>query len=254
MLETFLILLAGGVMLAAAVPDPISVTLHWLRLAGILALSFAGLATLWFALYGLPLPEARPMAIGTLVAAIVGVMLQLAFTQLGWRQTQRVFAVFAAVWAVETGVFFLHRDRTHLLKVEFLSLAGVAAMCGLALMDMLLGHAYLTAAKMTIAPFLRMNRALIVVLIVRTICAVVIAHFVNQARPVEKLWGIYGLYIGTRWFVGLLVPAIFLYMAHDCIKRRSTQSATGILYVAGALIFIGEIVALHLVRETGLPF
>ena len=113
---------------------------------------------------------------------------------------------------------------------------------------------YIPAAKMTIAPFLRMNRALIVVLIVRTICAVVIAHFVNQARPVEKLWGIYGLYIGTRWFVGLLVPAIFLYMAHDCIKRRSKQSATGILYVAGALIFIGEIVALHLVRETGLPF
>ena len=68
------------------------------------------------------------------------------------------------------------------------------------------------------------------------------------------LGGIYGLYIGTRWLVGLLVPAIFVYMAHDCIKRRATQSATGILYVAGVLIFIGEIIALYLLRQTGLPF
>ena len=60
--------------------------------------------------------------------------------------------------------------------------------------------------------------------------------------------------IGTRWAVGLLVPAMFVYMAHDCIKRRSTQAATGILYVAGLLIFIGEIIALHLVRQTGVPF
>ena len=56
----------------------------------------------------------------------------------------------------------------------------------------------------------------------------------------------------TRWLVGLLVPAVFVYMAHDCIKRRSTQSATGILYVAGVLIFIGEIVALYLVRGDGI--
>jgi hypothetical protein len=254
MLETFLILLAGGVMLAAAVPDPESVTLHWLRLAGILALSFAGLSTLWFGLYGSVFPELRGMAIALLIMTIVFVMLQLAFTQVGWPGTQRIFACAAALSAVETAVLFLQRDRAHLLPARYLSAAGVAAMCGLALMDMLLGHAYLTAAKMTIAPFLRLNRALIIVLIVRTFSAVAIAHFVNQAHPVEHLWGIYGLYIGTRWFVGLLVPAVFLYMAHDCIKRRSTQSATGILYVAGVLIFIGEIVALHLLRETGLPF
>jgi hypothetical protein len=58
----------------------------------------------------------------------------------------------------------------------------------------------------------------------------------------------------TRWAVGLGVPAAFIYMAHDCIRRRSTQAATGILYVTGVLVFIGEIVALYLLRETGLPF
>ena len=68
------------------------------------------------------------------------------------------------------------------------------------------------------------------------------------------LWGQYGILILTRWIVGLVVPAILVYMANDCIKRRSTQSATGILYVAGVLVFIGEMIALYLVRVTGLPF
>ena len=67
------------------------------------------------------------------------------------------------------------------------------------------------------------------------------------------LWGAHGLIIATRWFVGLLVPLIFIYMAHDCIRRRATQSATGILYVCGVLVFIGEICGLNLLRETGLP-
>ena len=254
MLETFLILLAGGTMLAAAIPDPKTVTLHWLRLAGILALTFAGLAALWYFTHGMPTPSLRHFATSSLIATIVLVMLQLAFAQVDWRRLQRWFALLAALSAVEAGVFFLHRDPSHLIAIEFLSIAGVAAMCGVALMDMLLGHAYLTAAKMTIAPFLRLNRALLVILGLRSVNAVVVAHFVNQAHPVERLWGIHGLYIGTRWFVGLLVPAVFLFMAHDCIKRRSTQSATGILYVAGVLIFIGEIIALQLVRDTGLPF
>jgi hypothetical protein len=138
--------------------------------------------------------------------------------------------------------------------IELITCAGVAAMCGIALMDMLLGHAYLTAARMTMAPFRRLNGALEITLILRAISAVALVFILQRRMQVESLRGIHGLYIGTRWFVGLLVPAVFVYMAHDCIKRRATQSATGILYVAGVLIFIGEIIALNLVRETGLPF
>ena len=121
-------------------------------------------------------------------------------------------------------------------------------------MDMLLGHAYLTASQMTMKPFVRLNTALAVTLIVRLLSAIGLVLILQAMYPIARLWGIYGLLIGTRWLVGLLVAGVFVYMAHDCIKRRATQSATGILYVAGVLIFIGEIIALHLVRETGLPF
>jgi hypothetical protein len=90
--------------------------------------------------------------------------------------------------------------------------------------------------------------------VIRAICAIGIAMIMLQWRPIELFWDRFGLFVITRWLVGLAVPAVFIYMAYDCIKRRATQSATGILYVAGVLIFIGEIVALYLVRETRLPF
>jgi uncharacterized membrane protein YgdD (TMEM256/DUF423 family) len=116
-------------------------------------------------------------------------------------------------------------------------------------MDMLLGHAYLTASKMTMAPFRRLNLFVAAMIVVRA----ALAAAATIAMP-REVWQRDGLFIITRWLVGLLVPAMFVYMAHDCIKRRSTQSATGILYVAGVLIFVGEIVALYLVRSTGLTF
>ncbi len=75
-----------------------------------------------------------------------------------------------------------------------------------------------------------------------------------QRRPIELFWDRFGLFVITRWLVGLVIPGVFIYMAYDCIRRRATQSATGILYVTGILIFIGEIIALYLLRETRLPF
>ena len=266
--ETFLILLAGGVMLAAAASDPRQVTLNWLRLAGIIALSVGGLAA-FFWVQRAPAAELpafyRRVQAGLVVAALVAVLGQLAFVQVAWRATQRAFAMSAFFLAVLAGVNFIHghmiptgvvvRFPPKALSVglQTASCAGVAAMTGLALMDMLLGHAYLTASKMTIAPFRRLNLWLAAVTGLRAvgIGAVLLLH---RWRPVEMLWGVYGLYMLTRWAVGLGVPAVFIYMAHDCIRRRSTQAATGILYVTGVLVFIGEIVALYLLRETGLPF
>ena len=269
MAETFLILLAAGVMLAAAVSDPREVTLRWLRLCGIIALAMAGLAIFfWFrreTVAEIPASFYRVQSgmVGASVLAIVG---QLALVQLAWRKAQRAFACAAFIIGVLLGSHLLHEmmvirgsainfpPKAFSMILQTWSCSGVAAMCGLALMDMLLGHAYLTASQMPMSPFRRLNNALALALIARALVAVGGVVALQMARPIAGLWNIYGLYIGTRWFIGLLVPAIFVYMAHDCIKRRSTQSATGILYVTGVLIFIGEIIALYLVRETSLPF
>ena len=264
--ETFFILLAGGVMLAAAVSNPNDVTLLWLRLAGIIAWCMAALSMFFYFTrdfvsdYSAVL---RNVQVGLLVATLLVIVAQVAFVQIAWRRTQCVFAGAAFVLSVLAGSNLLHElmdsrvpfpPKVLSMTLQALACAGVGAMVGLALMDMLLGHAYLTASKMTIAPFRRLNLALAGVLVGRFVRAVPLALALNVWRPVEGLWNLNLFMIGTRWAVGLLVPAVFVYMAHDCIKRRSTQAATGILYVAGLLIFIGEIIALHLVRQTGLPF
>ena len=230
MLETFLILLAGGVLLAAAISDPKQVTIHWLRLAGILALSFAAIATFFAVWRG----ELQPVTIAIVAVALLCICAQLAFVQVAARNVQRAFAFAAFVIACVAVVALAPRQSVWMA----ISCAGIAAACGIALMDMLLGHAYLTAAKMGIAPFRRINLALVVALALRAICAGPIVYLLNARQPVDRLLGIFGLYIATRWFVGLIIPALFVYMAHDCIKRRSTQSATGILYVAGVFILI----------------
>lgn len=267
--ETFLILLSAGILLAAAIASPAQVTLRWLRLAGILALSMAGLS-IYFLLTRDESSNASAffhrLQMGQVLATVVLTLGQLAFVQMAWVRTQRAFASAACIVGILAGTALLHDmmlvrgsamnfpPKMLAIALQGASCAGIAAMCGLALMDMLLGHAYLTASKMTMRPFVRLNRTLALALALRIALGVGVVLMLQRARPIDMLWGVYGLYIGTRWFVGLLVPGVFIYMADDCIRRRATQSATGILYVAGVLIFIGEIVALYLVRETGLPF
>jgi hypothetical protein len=254
--ETFLILLAGGIMLSAAVSDPVAVTLNWLRLAGILALAMGGLS-LFFLLRRDVVPTSNLISTIFTLAAILA---QLAFVQLASRRTQQVLAWLAFFYATFVGQLLLRPDNWQQLNlwrgflVPYASALGIAAMSGLCLMDMLLGHAYLTASKMTIHPFRRLNTILGGVIAWRTAFAVGGVIVTNRLAPTYMLWGYHGLYILTRWLVGLVIPAVFIYMAHDCINRRSTQSATGILYVAGVLIFIGELLATHLVRATALPF
>lgn len=250
MVEAFLLLFAGGVMLAAAAPDARQVTLLWLRLAGIIALALTALS--WYFHH-----RSHPWFAPPYAHAVTGgvILLQLALVQLALRQIQRLMCLAAlalAVWFAGTSVWPGGPEADRFTTL--LTCIGIAAMVGLATMDMLLGHAYLTASKMTIHPFRRLNNSLIVALVLRAFCAVAMVLVIQHRHPVQYLWKVHGLLIVTRWLVGLAVPAVFLWMAAQCIKRRATQSATGILYVASLLILIGEICALHLARETQLPF
>jgi hypothetical protein len=107
---------------------------------------------------------------------------------------------------------------------------------------------------MTQRPFARLNLALVIVLVLRAILSGGVAPWMQHMRPIPLFWGSWGIILATRYLVGFIVPALFIYMAHDCIRRRANQSATGILYVTGILVMIGEITGLFLVKQTGLPF
>ena len=128
-----------------------------------------------------------------------------------------------------------------------------AFLMGSTLTAMLLGHHYLTAPAMSIAPLRRFVRCMAWGLGVRTALAaaglatwlsggVVATGHGGDASP---------LFLAVRWGMGLVGPALATYLAWETVKIRSTQSATGILYIAMTLVLFGELSALVLSRGVG---
>jgi hypothetical protein len=244
------------------------VTLRWLRLGGLIAAPLAALAAVILWLTG---QKVEPGVAATLVAGGVLMVAQLMAVQLGKKALQRVLAgaAFAvtvgglAVWVSHPGVLIRAAEDEPVSPVALVapdvavSLALSAGILGGFLMTMLLGHAYLTAGgEMTQKPFARLVLALAALLILRAAASVGLALVpwwgTQEGSAMERTWTVAMLL--ARYAVGLAVPAAFTYMTYRCVQLRANQSATGILYVAGVLVIIGEGIALALLGTTGRAF
>ncbi len=60
-------------------------------------------------------------------------------------------------------------------------------------------------------------------------------------HPAGSLGGEAALWLPVRWAVGLAGPLVLCGMAWQTARIRSTQSATGILYVVVIFCFLGEL-------------
>ena len=58
------------------------------------------------------------------------------------------------------------------------------------------------------------------------------------------------VWLPARWLLGLLGPTALGWMAWETARIRSTQSATGILYVVVIACFLGELTSLLLLDKT----
>lgn len=131
--------------------------------------------------------------------------------------------------------------------------ASSAALLGSALTAMLVGHSYLISPGLTIRPLMVALVALAVALAVRAaVNAGGLACWTADGGT-YKLNSDTGLWLPVRWLVGLIAPIGFGWMAYASARIRSTQSATGILYVVDICVFLGELLSLLLTRQTGLP-
>jgi hypothetical protein len=122
---------------------------------------------------------------------------------------------------------------------------------GSTLTAMLLGHYYLTSPAMSIEPLKRFVVCMALALVLRTaLSAIGVASWfafhpsTYSSRPVSPM------FLTMRWGMGILGPAIATLLSWKTVKIRSTQSATGILYIAMTLVLFGELTALILSRET----
>ena len=143
--------------------------------------------------------------------------------------------------------------------LALISMVLSATVIGSVTLATMLGHAYLTATKMTIAPLRRLAGVFAGAMIARCLWVVLVAggmswSLLNGGEPAAVALRGDVLMISVRVAVGLLIPLVFAYMVWETVKLRATQSATGILYFTLVLAYVGELTGLYLVRQTGIPF
>jgi hypothetical protein len=126
-----------------------------------------------------------------------------------------------------------------------------AALLGCATTAMLIGHSYLIAPAMSLTPLLRLLAALAVATVVRIVVAMAGLWLWTAASRGTTLNSETILWLTVRWGVGFMVPLVLAWMAWETTRIRSTQSATGILYVVVILCFLGELTSQLLVTRTG---
>ena len=128
-----------------------------------------------------------------------------------------------------------------------------AALLGTVTSAMLLGHSYLISPAMTIVPLRRMLAAGTVALALRVTLACWGLYWWTAEHPLGNLETETLLWLSARWLLGIMAPLVLGWMAWETARIRSTQSATGILYVVVIVTFLGELTSLLLLEKTGYP-
>lgn len=196
-----------------------------------------------------------------LVLAAVGLSLVLSVLynrarHFGWRALYAPF-LYGALGAGLGGVMLGTAGGPRLLvaatDVTSILLLGAAAAA------MILGHWYLVVVDLPIVALRRLTILLIVALALRTlVVAVALAGPVHagleDARRVAfGLWSPDGVFVWMRLLFGIAGPVSLLWFIWKTVEIRSTQSATGILYVQLFLVMSGELLAKYLRVTAGLP-
>ena len=174
----------------------------------------------------------------------------------GWKPADRVLLALALVAGGGAVVVGATPGPRALLAVSDLS---SILLLGAAASAMILGHYYLVVHDLPISALRRLTVLLIAALIVRTVLVGwVLAGPVHaaygEARSVAAgIWSPDGVFVWMRLLFGLAGPLSLIWFIWKTVEIRSTQSATGILYVQLFLVLSGELLAKYLRVAAGLP-
>ena len=132
---------------------------------------------------------------------------------------------------------------------------------GWSLITMLLGHWYLVVPRLTFRHLTLFTAVLLAAVLLRlgavgaSLWSAASVDPIVQPHPLQMVAGFSGegMFFWLRLLWGLVIPLLLALMALECAKRRSNQSATGILYVLLVGSLVGEITALYLTLATGVP-
>ena len=227
----------GAVLLLIALafrPDPPAPTAAAGIGFGALVASSAALLIYW-ATIGRALARLRPVLLWT--SAVAGVAALVA-QALSWS-------------AVEMG------PAAALTTASFLS---SAALLGSSCTAMILGHWYLVLPSMDVGLLqsmvkLHIGSTVLRIAVVATVVGVALATWEapSGAGFDRYVLSVEGIFLWQRVLFGLAGPAVLAWLTWETAKIRSTQSATGILYVDFFTVIVGEVLAKYLLVATSVP-
>jgi hypothetical protein len=134
-----------------------------------------------------------------------------------------------------------------------------ALLLGAAAGAMILGHWYLVVLDLPIAALRRLTILLIAGLLLRSlVVGLALASgdagaYHDLAAVARGLWSPDGVFVWMRLLFGLAGPLSLSWFIWKTVEIRSTQSATGILYVQLFLVLSGELLAKYLRVAAGFP-
>jgi len=189
-------------------------------------------------------------------AALVFSVIYNRAAHFGWRRLE----VPCLAASLLTGFFsvVLGSPAGHRLSVAATDLSSILLL-GAAAGAMILGHFYLVVIDLPIQALRRLTVLLVVALVLRALVVGVLllgpmAAGLDDARQVALgLWSPDGVFVWMRVLFGIAGPFSLIWFIWKTVEIRSTQSATGILYVQLFLVMSGELLAKYLRVAAGLP-
>ncbi|MGB0716498.1 MAG: hypothetical protein ACPGXK_11500 [Phycisphaerae bacterium] len=265
MLTEFFFSLIGGVFAVLGTGRLEQIAWRFLRTVGALQVALSAFTIVWMIRFQTVPPEISSLAVYILAGLAAFCSFGIMFFSPVANRNKSLFRLFCGVGALSSlalaaiyAISTLPADGTSVALQAAVVLSRItgALLIGSITVAWMLGHAYLTATRMTIAPLRHFSSMLSWSVILRfatVLVSVAIALLpFGTGVPWERLadaWLVVSLRVG----VGLLALAIFAYMVADCVKLRSTQSATGILYFGSVFAYVGELASQHLVAECAWP-
>ena len=200
--------------------------------------------------------EAYPVVLALTLAALAVIVLYNRAQHFGWRRATR--PLLGAVLLLGIAIIVLSAPLPHRVPFVASDLTSVVLL-GAAAGAMILGHWYLVILDLPISALRRLTVMLIVGLLLRSLVVAAVllgpAHVGLEGLELvaHGLWSPDGVFIWMRLLFGITGPLSLLWFIWKTVEIRSTQSATGILYVQLFLVMSGELLAKYLRVEAGLP-
>jgi hypothetical protein len=253
----FLVHLSVGLLAALGlVPARAGERFFKLCAASAAFMTTAALGLLWRR-YGDTAPAALfpryELLLGATLACLAATIVLNRAWHFGWKRARDLFLAVATVAGAVALAAAARRG------VELMADGTSALLLGAATGAMVLGHYYLVVLDLPISALRRLTLLLVVALALRS-GAVGWALLADGGAGLQRAGLVAGgafdpdgIFVWMRLLFGIAGPLSLVYFIWRTVEIRSTQSATGILYVQLFLVLAGELLAKHLRVFSGLP-